>query len=218
MKNVVVILVAAFAFLALGFVVAERAGWMEESRVRGWIVAAQLSPGGRIAAAGAVFGLLAADLALPVPSSVVMTLSGALLGVATGTVVSFAGAMTSALIGFGLCRRFGRRAFARMVGASDEARVDRFLRTYGAWGILLSRSVPMLTEVISCFAGLGSLSFRRFAGLTAAGTLPLCAVYAWAGSRGDANGFGWAVLLAFVLPALGFAFLRWFERRRIGNR
>ncbi len=214
MKKVLGLFAGMLAVLAAMFLVAEQTGWMTAEGVQAWLEGVRATRGGRAAAALAVFGLLAGDLVLPVPSSIVMTLSGGLLGVATGTLASFAGAMTSALLGFGLCRRYGRRAFARMAGAADEARVDRFLRTYGAWGILLSRSVPMLTEIISCFAGLGAMSWRRFTALTAAGTLPLCTVYAWAGRRGDTAGFTWAVWLAFLLPALGFAFLRGFERRR----
>lgn len=205
-------LLAAIAILSLLFIAAESAGWMEAGRFRALLDRVHASPGGRLAVAGIIGGLLAGDLILPVPSSVLMTLSGAFLGLAAGTAVSFAGSMASALIGFGLCRRFGHSAFSRFTGEVDANRIAQFLRQYGVWGILLSRSVPMLTEIVSCVAGLSDLPFRTFATLAAAGTLPVCAVYAWAGTRtADPAGLGWAVLIAFALPAAGFAAIRRFS-------
>lgn len=214
-KRVAAIVIGMVAVLALLFVAAESAGWMDPGRFRRLLESVHASPAGRVAVAAVIGGLLAADLVLPVPSSVLMTLSGVFLGTAAGTAVSFAGSMASALMGFGLCRRFGHAAFRRFAGDADADRVARFLRDYGVWGILLSRSVPMLTEVVSCVAGLSDIPFRTFAGLVAAGTLPVCAVYAWAGTRAtDPSGLGWAVLIAFVLPAGGFALVRRFSLAR----
>ncbi|MBM4156924.1 MAG: VTT domain-containing protein [Lentisphaerae bacterium] len=215
MKRVAAIVIGMVAVLSLVFVAAESAGWMDPGRFRSLLETVHASPTGRLAVAGVIGGLLAGDLVLPVPSSVLMTLAGAFLGTAAGTAVSFAGAMASALIGFAVCRRFGHAAFRRFAGEADADRVTRFLRDYGVWGILLSRSVPMLTEVVSCVAGLSDLPFRTFASLAAAGTLPICAVYAWAGARAsDPSGLGWAVLIAFLVPAAGFAAVRRFSLAR----
>jgi len=213
MKRVAALVVGLTLILALMFALADAAGWTAPERFQSIVESAKSSPGGRAAAAMVIVGLLAADLVLPVPSSVLMTLSGAMLGAVFGTMTSFAGAMASALLGFALCRRFGRAAFNRLAGDSDRERVERFLRTHGAWGILLSRSVPMLTEIVSCLAGLSGMSAGLFAGLSAAGTLPLCWVYAWAGaSAADPSGMGVAVALAFVLPALGWGLFRLLHR------
>ena len=59
---------------------------------------------------------------------------------------------------------------------------------------------------------------KRFIALSAAGTVPICAVYAWAGARsnGHPTGIGVAVVLAFLLPAAGWALVRRVERRRAG--
>jgi uncharacterized membrane protein YdjX (TVP38/TMEM64 family) len=203
-----------FLLLTVLFCAAEALGWLSPGAVAGWLRAAADAPGGRAAAASLVIGLLAADLVLPVPSSVVMTLSGGALGWPAGTAAAFTGAMVSALTGFALCRRFGQPAFERLAGAADAARVDSFMRRFGRWGILLSRSVPMLTEIVSCLAGLSRLPAAQFVALTAAGTLPLCAIYAWAGSRGDRFGLGWTLLLAFLIPAAGFLIAMRAGRRR----
>lgn len=203
------IAVGLFTIFTITFLLAEQFGWTESRFIIGHLTALRDSSdnGGLVGAA--IFLLLAGDLVLPVPSSIVMTLSGFFLGTLAGTVVAFSGAMTSALVGFGLCRRFGQTAFNRLAG-HDTTRVQHLLDRYGAWAIIFSRSVPMLTEVMSCLAGLSRMPFRRFLALSAAGTLPICIVYAWAGSRSQQTptGIGWAIVLAFVIPALGLGCVR----------
>jgi uncharacterized membrane protein YdjX (TVP38/TMEM64 family) len=123
--------------------------------------------------------------------------------------------MASAALGFGLCRMFGRRAFVKLAGTGDTSRVEILMGRYGEWAIVLSRSVPMLTEVVSCLSGLSGMSVVRFLLLSVAGTMPICLVYAWAGSTsgGAPTGIGWAVLLAFVIPAVGFGMVRLMTRK-----
>ena len=209
------ITVTLVTLLTASFLIAEALGWTDEAFFREWLVGLSEREAGRSGAAAAIGGLLAADLVLPVPSSLLMTLAGFVSGVALGAGAAFVGAMLSAWIGFFACRRFGREAFLRLVGPKDVAAVERFVARYGAWAILLSRPVPMLTEVTSCVAGLSEMPARRFTALAAAGTLPICLVYAWAGARahGDAS-LAWPIVIALAIPALGFALLRWRAGRR----
>jgi uncharacterized membrane protein YdjX (TVP38/TMEM64 family) len=204
MKWMVSIALSLFLFFTLGFLVAEQAGWMDDGSVRAWMAKVHERPGGTVLVAGVIAGLLTADLLIPVPSSVLMLLAGTWLGWLGGWLVTLAGAMGSALIGFGVCRRWGKGAFVRLVGDLDEARLTRFFERHGVWAILLSRSVPMVTEVVSCMAGLSGMRTRLFVIVTLAGTAPLCGVYAWAGARAvEGEALGWAVALAFVVPAIG---------------
>ncbi len=206
MKRWIALTFSLFAVFALIYIGAASMGWTDPALYRRWVENARGS-GGLTIAGALLAGLLAADLFLPVPSSVLMTLAGALFGTGRGTAISLAGAMASAGLGFGLCRRFGRRAFERMIGG-ETARAESFFRRYGVWAILLSRSVPMLTEVVSCLAGLSRMPSGQFFALSLAGTAPVCWIYAWAGHHAVAEASaGWAVLIAFALPALGFAAL-----------
>ena len=195
------------AAMALGFVIAEGRGWTAGDWYEGHFSELVQRRGTWWAAVG-LSALLAGDLVLPVPSSVLMTLAGALFGTWAGALISFSGAMIGALSGFYLCRRLGRKVFERMIGPQEAARVERVMEQYGVWAILLSRSVPMMTEAVSCLAGLSRLPGTTFILLAAAGTAPLCLAYAWAGSRTGSGVQSWGVFLAFVLPALGFAWLK----------
>lgn len=193
---------------SVAFVVAEQAGLESAETWRGWVG----SGGGQAGAAGIIGLALVADLVLPVPSSVVMTLSGNLLGFTLGTVVNTAGGMGAAWLGWGLSRALGRGAFTRLVG-SDQPRVEAWFQRWGSWAIVLSRAVPMLTEVVSCLAGLHGVSFLRFTVLSLLGTLPVAAVYAWAGATGTTS--LWLPLaVAFGLPALGYGAVAWIRRSR----
>jgi uncharacterized membrane protein YdjX (TVP38/TMEM64 family) len=153
--------------------------------------------------------LLMIDLVLPIPSVAVMTFSGYFMGTIPGALFNVVGAMGAALLGFEICKRFGRRGFQRIIGADESDRVEDFFRTYGDWAIVLSRSVPMLTEIMSCLAGLSRMSYKRFLLLSAAGSIPISILYAWTGHHASGNPpVWWLVLLALGVPALGFAVVR----------
>ena len=182
------------------FIAAEKYGWLSEASVREFTGDAS-----RPVAVVVLWLLLAGDLILPVPSSVVMTLCGTVCGFFGGFAVSFSAAIVSAGLGYGLCRWKGRDMFKRLIRSEAETlRAEDWIERYGAWGVVLSRGIPMLTEVISCLCGLAGMPPARFAVLTLLGTVPICAVYAYAGSRGETLGFGTALLAAFVIPGLGF--------------
>lgn len=198
LKVVVGLIVGLVLVFSVAFVVAEQVGLESAETWRAWIEA----PGGQLGVAAVVVGALMVDLALPVPSSIVMTLSGSFLGTAVGTVVNTLGGLGAAWLGWGLARALGRGWFVRAVGG-DPSRVEAWFDRWGPWAIVLSRAVPMLTEVVSCLAGLHGVSFLRFTLLSLAGTLPVAAVYAWAGATGTTS--LWVPLVvAFGLPALGY--------------
>ncbi len=203
-------LLVVFASL---YVLAERLGYADGAFLVARFEALQASPGGRVWVAVAIAGLLAVDLVLPVPSSVLMTFSGAVLGVGLGTAVSLAGAMLSAALGFGACRWGGQRAFRGLMGAQDLTRVNVWFQAYGVYAIVLSRPVPMLTEILSCLAGLTDLPGRTFFLAVVLGTLPVCLVYAYAGSISSPANPWPAVLIALLVPAAG-----WVAVRRIKGR
>lgn len=212
MKRVALTVVGMVIFLALLFVLGESLGYTSEETVRGFIEQLNSSSGGRVMAAAAIIGLLVVDIVLPVPSSVVMTLSGAILGFWTGGIVSLTGAMLAAFIGFFGCRWGGRRVFARMVGEQDIEKVRAWFEDYGVVAIILSRPVPMLTEILSCLAGLSNVKPVTFTLAAVLGTVPVCLVFSWFGSM-RSNGLMPAVWVSVTIPAIGWVFTRWVKRR-----
>src|SRR5690606_6003456 len=97
LAGVTVTLVTLLTVTWLG---AESLGLTDERFLRDRLLALASDGGGRPLVALVVGLLLAADLVLPVPSSLLMTLSGFACGIVLGATASFAGAMASAWIGY----------------------------------------------------------------------------------------------------------------------
>lgn len=219
MKTFTAIALILFTLFTISFLTAESMGVTEDAYIQEQLETLKAQGGGIGIASAAIALLLTLDLFLPVPSSILMLLSGAFNGFLIGAAINFIGAMGSAIIGFFLCRKYGQRAFEKVIGDQDTQRVEQFFETYGIWAILLSRSVPMLTEVISCLAGLTMMPFRRFLLFTSAGTLPVSLVYAYAGSLGGSSLTGWTipVVVALIIPAIGYILFRYFNRSAFGS-
>src|SRR2546423_6954783 len=106
-----------------------------DSLVESWMARAGTS------GAVAVVTLLAADLFLPIPSSLVMVLSGAAFGVVWGAALSLVGSIGGEWLGFELVRRYGKRASARMVGDDEIDRLSRVFRKHGAAAVAVTRAL-----------------------------------------------------------------------------
>lgn len=155
-----------------------------------------------VAAAGVA--LLAVDVVLPVPSSVVMVTHGAVFGAALGTALSVAGSLAGFAAGFALGRR-GATAVARLVPDDERQRADRFLGRWGTVAVILSRRVPVLAETVALVAGTSRLGWLPALGAAGAGTLPAAALYAVAGAAAAGYATTAAVFVAVVVLAAGAA-------------
>lgn len=148
-------------------------------------------------------GLLAADLALPVPSSLVATAAGSLLGFWGGAGVSWAGLMVGSLAGYWLGRGASATSLRRWVGGSEE-RVARYIERQGSWALVVCRAVPVLAEASVVLAGFHRMRPLRFVFLCALSNLGLACTYAALGAWAvDAGSFVLAFVSAMVLPAAG---------------
>ncbi len=204
-RVVTAISIGLIALFTLSFAVGSALGLADPATMEGLVLD---NAGNRPVAAFVVFALLLGDLFLPVPASVVMVAAGALFGTALGTAINTAGALSAALLGYALCRRLGAPAFARLVGDDELPTVQARFEQRAPWVVLLSRAVPMVTETVSCLAGLTRMPLPLFAGLSLLGTLPVAFVYALAGAELSGGEPGWSLAVAFGLPVLAWMGLR----------
>ncbi|MDE0622167.1 MAG: VTT domain-containing protein [Bryobacterales bacterium] len=156
---------------------------------------------GRLSVGVAVVLLLASDLFVPVPSSLVATASGLLLGLVPGIAATWVGMQSGALAGYGVGRLAGRRVAARIVG---EPELQRAARAYDRWGglfLIASRAVPVLAEASVVIAGVASMPLLRFFGCVGMSNLAIAAVYAGVGAYvRDVNTFLMAFAASILLP------------------
>ena len=145
--------------------------------------------------------LLATDILLPVPSSVVSTAAGLFLGFAAGLVTSLAGMTVSCIAGFWLGAGLGRPMASRMVGTGELKRLENMSRRFGDWIIVIARPVPVLAEASVLFAGMSRMPASRFMLLSTLSNLGISAAYAAIGAMSATiNSFLFAMAGAILIP------------------
>lgn len=157
--------------------------------------------------------LLVSDLITPVPSSVLMTLAGSIYGVLWGTIIGSSGSLLSSVIGFFITRRWGKRRL-RVIGSTEIRSMNRWFHRWGEGILILSRMIPMLTETMSCFAGLTRIPFKRFLLLIVVGTIPITTFYSYFGSQAQSVS-EWSLPLTagVVVPGITWILLHLKMRR-----
>lgn len=167
---------------------------------KGFIDGARADP---VTTALVLGGLLAGDIVLPVPSSVVSTACGLLLGLLPGLLVSFAGMTVSSLAGYAIGRWGGRRMLRRLLGENEVARFDDWTRKFGDWTVVACRPVPVLAEASVLIAGAARMSFGRYIAMVSLSNLAVSTVYAVAGAlSARINSFLIAFLLSLAVPGV----------------
>jgi len=153
--------------------------------------------------------LLIADVVLPVPSSLVMIAHGALFGVWIGTLLSMIGSVGCSLAGFAMGRA-GRDTVRRFVTDAEYARASRLLDRWGMAGIVATRPVPILAEVMSIIAGTTpAMSWWQITISSIAGCLPPAIAYAIAGHMATKTiGAIWVFSALMLMSAT----MWWFDR------
>lgn len=159
--------------------------------------------------------LLAADVFLPVPSSLLATASGMLLGLTPGALTTWSGLQAGVLLGYGFGRSAGRRVAQRLVGEAELARAADAHQVWGGLSLLLARAVPVLAESSVLLAGLARMPLPRFALLTGASNAALALVYASVGAYAvETRTFLWAFAASTLGPGLLLVADRLLRERR----
>lgn len=165
-----------------------------------------LEAGGQTAPKVAMIGaaLLALDVLLPVPSSLLGALLGGRLGFIAGFAATFVGLCASSAIGFLL----GRLVPARLSKATLEQ------DTPSAALLFLSRPIPVFAEATSLAAGATRMPLRLFATVSALGNALYAAALAANGALLLPDGLaGPGLVLPMLVPVAG-----WLAFRKLTNK
>jgi uncharacterized membrane protein YdjX (TVP38/TMEM64 family) len=199
-------LIAVVAALVIGskLLIENALGISLEPWARSWLAGA--GPAG----AAAVIGLLAADVFIPVPSSVVMILSGAAFGVWWGSLVAFIGSIGGEWLGFEIARRYGSAWASRFIGDAREVEhMNALLARHGAAAVAVTRPLPVVMETMSLVAGLSTMKRRTFLVASAIGTAPIVVVYAYAGAMSrEAGSLVPAIVILIAVAGAGWIWYR----------
>ncbi len=175
--------------------------WLFEESIARLAEALLQDSSGRASVGAAVVLLLASDLFVPVPSSLVATASGLLLGLVPGMAATWVGMQSGALAGYGVGRWAGRRVAARIVGERELRRAAGAHARWGGLFLIASRAVPVLAEGSVVIAGVASMPLLRFFVCVGMSNLAIAAVYAGVGAYvRDVNTFLMAFAASILLP------------------
>jgi uncharacterized membrane protein YdjX (TVP38/TMEM64 family) len=153
--------------------------------------------------------LLALDVFLPIPSSVLSTAAGALLGFTMGTIASFTGMTLGVLIGY----YFGKTS-KRAIPFLDNSTITwmhNYFKKNGIMAIAMARPIPVISETSVIFAGISSMQIGLFLFISALSNLGISLAYAYIGAYAmETNSFLLAFFGAIAIPFLWAAskFLR----------
>jgi uncharacterized membrane protein YdjX (TVP38/TMEM64 family) len=154
--------------------------------------------------------VLAADLLLPVPSSMVATLGGAQLGVVVGTACAWLGMTAGSMLGWWLGRTAGAASLARLT-AEEREQLALQQRRFGPLAVVLTRPLPLVAEAAALMAGAAGMEWREFLLAAGGGNLAIALVWSLAGALGrEADSLQWMLVGSLIVPVV----ITWLALRR----
>ncbi|MGJ8629384.1 MAG: TVP38/TMEM64 family protein [Sulfitobacter sp.] len=181
MKPLIKVMLILGCLFALTFVIGRLLGILTIENVRNWLeLAGQVDT---TVVAASVILLLFADLFIAVPTLTITILAGYFLGFPSGALTAFAGMSLAAGSGYWISRVWGQSGIAILVkDPQEKAALTASFEISGPVMIMLSRAVPIVTEVTACMAGATQMPFARYCIFFAVGTVPYVMIAAYAGS------------------------------------
>ncbi|MDN5309803.1 MAG: hypothetical protein PWP14_1197 [Methanolobus sp.] len=197
-RHIPIILASIFLFL---FIVFEISGLITLEKISYLVMRS-----GAFAAAIILF-FLVIDLVLPMPSTVLMTFSGAFYGFSIGILINITGSLLASLAGFSITRKVGGTRL--LIDTTEKQSMDAWFVKWGEGILVLSKMVPIASETMACFAGLTSISGRKFITLSLLGIIPVSVYYAYVGSTSQ-NFSEWLLPLFFgiAMPIMVWTILK----------
>ena len=187
----VVLLVPVLPFLFFG------------AQVEDWLRGIAEDPPSVAVTASLVIGLLATDILLPIPSSVISTLSGWQLGWWRGTLATWTGMNLGAVIGFAMARQWGQPFALRFSSGKELDRMREVSERYGPLVLVLTRAMPVFAEASVLISGIHRLSWTRFLPAVLFSNLGIAIAYSALGQYAQRHGWlPFALGVSVALPVL----------------
>lgn len=163
---ILVLAIPIVPFVLLGEDWQRRIGeWGQSRETQGWTAAV-------------IVGLLASDIFLPIPSSVLCTAAGWQLGVVVGTVVAWTGLSSGAVLGFALARWLGQPLVRWLTTEEQLVKAAALIQRLGPWLLVVGRGIPVVAEASVLFVGMHRMTWRTFLPPVLLSNLGLAIAYA----------------------------------------
>lgn len=191
-----VLLIPIIPFLFFG-------GMMED-----WLRGMAEDPPSDFVTAAWVVGLLSTDILLPIPSSVVSTMSGWQLGWWRGTLATWCGMNVGAILGFALARRWGQPLALWFSKVEDLEQTRAMSERFGPVVLVITRGMPVFAEASVLMSGIHQMSWRRFLPAVVLSNLGIAVAYSAFGDFAEEHqwlpfALGVAIAVPVLVAALG---------------
>lgn len=160
---------------------------------------------------GVIFGSLASDIFLPVPSSVICTFAGNRFGIVSGGLVSWLGLTVGSIAGYGLAYLFGLPLAKKLSDEQSLTRSQELSNRFGPWLVVMTRPVPVLAEATILWLGIQRVKWNTLLLPLAISNFAIAFGYAIFGRiAGDQGWFLPALIIAAAAPlVLWIVVQRW---------
>lgn len=183
---------------------------------------------------GIVFFMALESACIPIPSEVIMPLSGYLaykgtLDLVGVTLAGSLGSMLGSLAAYYAGLKLGRPFIVRygkylLMSEGDLERAEKWFARYGGKATFVSRMLPILRTFISFPAGIGRMEIRTFTLYSFVGSIPWCALMAYLGYvLGDSwriifDRYGHFVDYAVIAAIIALVAYMVYKRRKAATR
>jgi len=147
-------------------------------------------------------GLIVCDLFLPIPTLPILAAMGTLYGTFTGGIIATVGLVLAGVVAYGLARLVGLKAARFLASRSELSDLQRFFDSWGAAGIIATRALPVVPEVMTVLAGLARMHLGRFLLSLFLGSAAVGFALAWVGESTEPSSL--LLLVLTLVPACGW--------------
>jgi uncharacterized membrane protein YdjX (TVP38/TMEM64 family) len=158
--------------------------WLISAKPYAWLIA---------------LALIVGDLVLPIPTSPIMATLGVLYGTLLGGLIGAIGSVLAGITAYGVARLFGRRGIELLASEKELAEFRDFVVSWGTAGIIASRALPVVPEVMTLLAGTAHMHFGRFVLALIVGSVPVGFLMAWVGESAGQSSM--LLLVMTLVPA-----------------
>jgi uncharacterized membrane protein YdjX (TVP38/TMEM64 family) len=181
MKSLIKLYLIIIGAFALIFALVNLTGILSAADIKNYLEQIQHADKYKIALI--VSALLASDVFLSVPTILIVTYAGNILGFELGLAASTVGMLISGTIAYILCRLSGNKMLTLLI--KDKEKIDEVNSIFHRMGfsmLIIARALPMLPEATCCLSGMMRFNFIKFLGYYLLGTLPYAIVLTYLGS------------------------------------
>ncbi len=211
MKSLIKLYIIIISIFVLIFIMVNLTGLLSVADIKDYLE--HIQQAGKMKIFFIVTVLLASDVFLSVPTILIVTYAGNILGFGWGLLASTTGMLVSGTIAYILCRFSGTKMLRILI--KDKKQIDEVNRIFHKMGfgmLIIARALPMLPEATCCLSGMMKFHFVKFLLYYLAGTLPYAVVLTYLGSVSSAGNpypaLGGILVVYVVLYLLWFVKLR----------